>query len=111
MQVTLLLPFVLGRFRLALQWAMLTWAETTAQAAAQDGARAAAMFGGTAGEGRAVALSASDNGSLDDVAADVARGTATTTATVTGRALGVIPLFPVDVEATATAPTERLTMP
>ena len=111
MQVTLLLPFVLGIFLLALQWAMFSWAETTAQAAAQDGARAAAALNGDAGHGRSVALSAADNGSLEQLAADVRRGPRITSATVSGRALGVIPLFPTTISVTADAPTERLTQP
>ncbi|SDL80880.1 TadE-like protein [Tessaracoccus oleiagri] len=111
MQVTLLLPFVLGIFLLALQWAMYSWAETTAQAAAQDGARAAAAFNGTAAHGRSVAFAAADNGSLDTIRADVRRGPRVSSATVTGRALGVIPLFPVTVSVTADTPTERLTQP
>lgn len=110
-QVALLLPFVLGTFLLALQWAMLAWAETTAQAAAQDGARAAAAFGSTSEQGHRAALDAAANGSLDDVTVTIHRGATMTSAAVSGKALAVIPLFPVTVESSATAPTERLTRP
>lgn len=108
-QVTLLLPFTIGIFLLALQWAMLSWADATARAAAEDGARVAAEFGSSAEHGKHVALGAAGNGSLSAVSAVVERGAGTTEATVSGRALAVVPFFPVDVQRTASVPTERLT--
>lgn len=109
MQVSLLLPFVLLVFLLALQWAMHAWATTTAHAAAQDAARVAAAHGSSESAGRSTGSDAADNGSLTDVRVTVARGPVETTAVVEGRALVVVPLFPTPVRAEAAAPTERLT--
>ena len=108
-QVTLLLPLVFGIFLLALQWAMMSWAQATAHAAAQDAARAAAMAGSSVTVGNTVAREATSNGSLEDVSSTVHRGAAETSAVVTGKALVVVPFFPTDIHAEATAPTERLT--
>lgn len=109
--VALLLPLALSILFLAMQWSMLAWANATAQAAAQDGARAAAAFEATEESGVAAAQTAVANDSLTGVNIAVTRGSAVTTATVSGQALRVIPLFPVDIDVTATAPTERLTTP
>ena len=51
-QVTLLLPLAMLVLLAALQWSLLLWAESTAMAAAQDSARAAAVLGGSAEDGR-----------------------------------------------------------
>nr|WP_108871307.1 TadE/TadG family type IV pilus assembly protein [Tessaracoccus timonensis] len=108
-QVSLLLPVVIGIFLLAVQWAMMSWAQTTAHAAAQDAARAAAAYGATEAAGKQAAHEATTNGSLTDVLTTVHRRGETTSATVTGRALVVVPFFPTDIRAEATTPTERLT--
>jgi len=50
-QVTLLLPLAMLVLLAALQWSLLLWAESTAMAAAQDSARAAAVLGVAAVEG------------------------------------------------------------
>lgn len=110
-QLSLLLPLAIGVFLLALQWAMVSWATTTAHAAAQDAARAAAAHDASASDGRRVAIEAAENGSLSGVTATVDRAAFTTTATVRGQALTVVPLFPTTIEATANVPTERLTNP
>ncbi len=109
MQVSLLLPLVISIFLLAVQWAMMSWAQTTAHAAAQDAARAAAAYGASEAAGTQAAHDATTNGSLTDVSATVHRSGDTTSATVTGRALVVVPFFPTDIRAEATTPTERLT--
>ena len=109
LQLSLLFPMIIGIFLLTLQWTMLAWAEATAEAAAQDGARAAALLGGTSAAGRSAALAAATNDSLAGIKARVDRGPITTTATVTGQALTVVPMFPTTITATATVPTERIT--
>lgn len=106
---TLLFPLVLSALWLAMQWAMLSWAHATAQAAAQDGARTAAALDATAAQGHNAALEAANNGALENITAASQRGATTTTVTVTGTALQVIPGFPVTIDVTATAPTQRLT--
>ena len=108
-QVTLLLPLVFGIFMLTLQWAMTFWAQTTAHAAAEDAARAAAAYGGTEDDGLQAASEGTGNGSLQDVSATVHRRATTTSAAVSGRALTVVPFFPTQIHAEATAPTERIT--
>ena len=106
---TLLFPLVLSALWLAMQWAMLSWANATALAAAQDGARTAAALDSTAAQGQTVAATAADNGSITDLSVSASRAATLTTVTVTGRALQVIPGFPADIQVTATAPTQRLT--
>ena len=106
---TLLFPLVLSSLWLTMQWAMLTWAHATAQAAAQDGARAAAALNATTSHGHTTASAAAANGSLDTIHVTVQRAARLTTVTVTGTALRVIPGFPVTIDVTATAPTQRLT--
>ncbi len=105
---TILFPLVLAALWLAMQWAMITWAHATALTAAQDGARTAATINATSSQGHTAALAAADNGSLEHVTITVHRATRTTV-TVTGNALQVIPGFPVHIDVTVTAPTQRLT--
>ncbi len=106
---TILFPLVAAALWLAMQWAMITWAHATALAAAQDGARTTAALGATPGQGRTAALQAAGNGSLNQITIDATRGSTLTSVTVTGDALRVIPGFPVHIDVTATAPTQRLT--
>ena len=106
---TLLFPLVLTALWLAMQWAMLSWANATALAAAQDGARTAAALNATTTHGQTAATAAASNGSINNLNVSVSRAARLTTVTVTGTALQVIPGFPVTVDVTATAPTQRLT--
>ena len=108
-QLALLLPFALGIFLLLLQWSLVTWAEATALAAAQETARAAAVIDGSEQEGRSAGSKAAGNGSLTGVTVAVDRGPERTTATVTGNA--VVVLWPREVSRTAVAATERVTTP
>ncbi|GAA4901964.1 hypothetical protein GCM10025789_20750 [Tessaracoccus lubricantis] len=106
-QTTLLFPLGLALFLGLLQWALVSWAQATAIAAAQQGASVAAVHGATAGEGRHAALEAAANGSMTGVAVAVERGAAHTTATVTGRAVVVV--WPREVSGSVMVPTERVT--
>lgn len=108
-QVALLFPVALGILLLTLQWAMLAWGEATALAAAQDGARAAAVIHGSDAAGETVAMAAADNGSLDSLAVTSDRGPRTTTVTVSGSVSGILPGFSTTIRRTAEMPTERLT--
>lgn len=108
-QVTLLFPLAFGILLLTLQWAMVAWADATALAAAQDGARVAAVINGSEAAGESLAREAAENGSLNGVAVAVTRGAARTTATVTGSASSVLPGYTATVRKTAEVPTERLT--
>ena len=108
-QLTLLFPLVFSVLLLTLQWAMISWADATALAAAQDGARTAAAMNSSAAAGEAVATAAAGNGSLADVRAAVNRGAAATTVTVSGTALSLIPGYQRTITKTAQAPTQRIT--
>lgn len=108
-QVAVLFPVAFTVLLLALQWAFVSWAEATALAAAQDGARVAAGFQGSSDSGHRAAGQAADNGSLAGVAVTVDRGPASTTVTVSGTAVSVVPGWAPPVSRTAEFPTERLT--
>lgn len=103
----MLLPLTLGVMLLLLQWSLVSWAQSTAQAAAHEGAAIAARLGGSAAEGREAAAEVADNGAVSSVSVVVERGGTETVATVTGRAVTV--LWPREVTATAHVPSERLT--
>lgn len=108
-QLTLLFPVAFGILLLALQWAMVSWAHATALAAAQDGARVAAVVHGSASAGESAALDAADNGALGHVSVRVQRGSTRTSVTLTGSAVSVLPGYTPTVITTAEVPTERLT--
>ncbi|HMQ65964.1 MAG TPA: pilus assembly protein [Arachnia sp.] len=108
-QLAVLLPFAIGIFLLLLQWSLVTWAEATALAAAQESARAAAAYDGSEAVGAASGAGVAGNGSLTGVKVIVDRGPRQTTATVTGTA--VVVLWPRAVSQTASAATERVTTP
>ncbi len=108
-QLAVLLPFALGIFLLLLQWSLVTWAEATALAAAQEAARTTAVHDGSEGAGRGAGADVAGNGSLTGVHVVVDRGPRRTTATVTGTA--VVVLWPRAVSQTASAATERVTAP
>ncbi|MDO5736305.1 MAG: pilus assembly protein [Propionibacteriaceae bacterium] len=110
-QYALLFPVALGILLLTLQWAMVSWADSTALAAAQDGARVAALANGSAVAGESIALDAAQNGSLNGVAVAITRGATRTSVTVTGSATSVLPGFAPQVSKTAEVATERLTRP
>ena len=108
-QAALLFPLGLMLLLGLMQWALVAWADSSAMAAAQQGAAVAARYGSTAGEGRSAALAAADNGSLQAVSADGRRGPRETTATVRGRA--VVVLWPREITKTVVLPSERVTHP
>lgn len=108
-QVTLLFPVAFGVLLLTLQWAMVTWGESSALAAAQDGARVTAAINGTTGAGESVALEAASNGSLSGVSVIVVRGSSRTSVTVRGSAVSLLPGLTPSVSRTSEIPTERLT--
>lgn len=108
-QAAVLFPLGLALLLGLVQWALVTWAESSAMSAAQQGASVAAQEGSTAGEGQAAALTAADNGSLTAVSSQVSRGPRETTATVSGRA--VVVLWPREITKTVVVSTERVTRP
>ena len=106
-QVTLLLPLAMLVLLAALQWSLLLWAESTAMAAAQDSARAAAVLGGSVEDGREAGKRAIFNSSLSGVTVRVDRAPTFTTAVVEGTAIRVLPMVEVTVHQEARVPTER----
>ena len=106
-QVTLLLPLAMLVLLAALQWALLLWAESTAMAAAQDSARAAAVLGGSVADGREAGKRAIFNTSISDVTVNVERAPTFTIAVVEGTAIRVLPMVNVTVRQEAKIPTER----
>lgn len=108
-QLTLLFPLAFGILLLGLQWALSSWAEATALAAAQDGARAVAGFGGDASSARQAAHTATQNGSLSDVTVEVELSQTRVVVVVEGRPMSVVPGFTPTVTRSAHAPVERIT--
>lgn len=108
-QLALLLPLIFGVFLLLLQWGLISWAQATALGAAQESAAVAALRGAGEADGREAAGRAVENGSLTGVRVSVEKGSRLTHCVVTGRAVAV--LFPYEVEARATAATERVSAP
>ena len=106
-QVTLLLPLAMLVLLAALQWALLLWAESTAMAAAQDSARAAAVLGGSATDGQEAGKRAIFNTAISDVTVTVDRAPTFTIAVVEGTAIRVLPMVNVTVRQEARIPTER----
>ena len=106
-QVTLLLPLAMLVLLAALQWALLLWAESTAMAAAQDSARAAAVLGGSVEDGREAGKRAIFNTAISDVTVSVDRASTFTIAVVEGTAIRVLPMVSVTVRQEARIPTER----
>ncbi len=108
-QVTLLFPVAFGMLLLTLQWALVAWADASALAAAQDGARVSAVMKGSEAAGESVAREAATNGSLDNIEVLVSRGAVLTTVTVRGTSQALLPGITPAVSKTAEVPTERLT--
>ena len=106
-QVTLLLPLAMLVLLAALQWSLLLWAESTAMAAAQDSARAAAVLGGSIEDGREAGKRAIFNTAISDVTVTVDRAPMFTIAVVEGTAIRVLPMVNVTVRQEASIPTER----
>ncbi len=109
LQLALLFPVAFGVLLLTLQWAMVAWADASALAAAQDGARVTAVLNGSVAAGESVALEAADNGSLENIGVLVSRGATRTTVTVSGTSPSLLPGVRPAVSKTAHVPTERLT--
>lgn len=108
-QLTLLFPVAFAVLLLTLQWALVAWADASALAAAQDGARVSAVINGSSAAGESVAREAASNGSLENIEVLVSKGTILTTVTVRGTSPSLFPGVRPAVHKTAEVPTERLT--
>ena len=115
LQLAVLLPVLFGVMFLGLQAALIYHARTVAIAAAAQGARTAAVEGGTPGDGAAAAADfvaqAGGNDVLENLTVTAGRsgGAATVTVTVTGTALTVLPGWHPQIRQSATLPAERIT--
>ena len=113
LQLAVLLPVLFGVMFLGLQAALVYHARTIALAAATDGARAAAVEGGTSSDGAAAATDflAQAGGSdvLEHAAVTAQRSAGSATVTVTGTALTVLPGWHPAIRQSATLPAERIT--
>ena len=106
----LLLMLVMVIFQVALWW----HARHVAQAAAQEGARVARIYQGSAADGQAKAeeyLSALAPRLLPQRAVSVSRSATTVTVQVRGTVVKIVPGLRLDVEETSTSPVERYVTP
>ena len=114
-ELVILLPALFALMFLGMQAALFFHARTTAIAAAQEGARAAATEHGRTADGTAAATAFINEAGGDDVltnATTTASRTATTaTVTITGFSLSVIPGWHVKITQSATVPVEHLSAP
>lgn len=108
-QLTVLFPLAFLIFLTVVQWALVTWANSSALAAAQDGAAVASALDGSADAGREAAQLAADNGSMGSFTVEIRRDARHTVVTVRGVAHTLLPDLLGAVEKTVTRPTERLT--
>ena len=108
-QWTLVFPVAVLVLMATLQWALVAWANSTALAAAQDGARAAATYGSSLQDGVEEAERAAANGSLHDVAVRPRQSGGHVEVVVTAKAVSVLPGVVPAVERTARAPVQQLT--
>ena len=113
-EAVLIVPVLLFLVLLIVQFGLWYHAENVARAAAEEGARAAKIEGGTAdaGQARADAFLAQAGGKMIEGGTVTATRTATVAAvTVRGTVVAVVPGLRLGVHATATSPTESFTPP
>jgi Flp pilus assembly protein TadG len=113
-ELVILLPALFAVMFLGMQAALFFHARTTAIAAAQEGARAAATEHGRTADGTAAAaafIKEAGGDVLTDTTATVSRTATTATVTITGFSLSVIPGWHVKITQSATVPVEHLSAP
>jgi Flp pilus assembly protein TadG len=110
-QMVLLMPALFSLMFLGMQAALIYQGRTVALAAAQEGAREAALDTGTAAGGIAAATSfvASTSAGLKNTTVTGARSATTATVTVTVTTLSVVPGWVPTVTQSAAMPVERIT--
>lgn len=108
-EVVLVAPVVLLTFLLLVQWAVKLQAERVADAAAREGAVAAAAWDGSAQAGQQAALEYLNelDPQMTGHTATASRGVASAQATVEGTVLSLLPGIDLHVSSTARAPVER----
>jgi Flp pilus assembly protein TadG len=110
-QMVLLMPALFSMMFLGMQAALIYQGRTVALAAAQEGAREAALDTGTAAGGIDAATSfvASTSAGLKNTTVTGARSATTATVTVTVTTLSVVPGWTPTVTQSAAMPVERIT--
>lgn len=108
-QVVLLLPFVLGLFLVALQWGLVHWAQSTADAAARHAVHVASITDPNTGSREGSELL--HNGALVNSSLDVTTHGDAITSRVQASAVRVLPGFNVDVHASSTGHRAGVTKP
>ena len=109
-ETVILVPVLLLLIMTVVQFGLWYHAEHVAQAAAQEGVRAARSEGSTADDGKARTaqfLSATGSSVIDDPVVVVTRDAQHASVRVSGTAVAVIPGFHLDVHAEATSPSEE----
>jgi len=113
-EMVLLTPALMLFVFTIIQVALWYHAKQAVTAAAQEGARAARRSGATAEDGRAAAaayLTQVSGSSVTTVSTTGSRSATSVEVTVSGRAVRLIPGFPLEVRSTVTGPVERFRAP
>ena len=105
-EAVLIVPLFLAALFAILQGSLWVHASCVAQAAAQDGARAATVLGGSEEAGRITAQTILDERAVGEDWDIVTTSTDTFTVVITGRAPSVVPGLSFSVEESATLPWE-----
>lgn len=109
-EAVLVVPVLMSLIMLVLQFGLWYHAEHVAQAAAQEGVRAARVEGGSAERGQRRTedfLSRAGRTVLTGQSIRATRDPETASVRVQGRAVAVVPGLGLDVSASATSPVER----
>lgn len=108
-QAALILPAIFSLLLLGLQWALYSWASSTALGAAQEGARSAAAYQATIQDGLHTANAAINRQALLEAQVSGKRTGSTVTVVVTGRSLSVLPYLSAAITKSVQLPVERIT--
>lgn len=109
-QVVIAVPALMILIVLAVQFALWQHASAVTKAAAQEGVRAARIYGGAAADGEAEARSFLSQAAPTIVvgpAVSARRSADEARVEVTGRAISLLPLLRLPVHAVAASPVER----
>lgn len=111
MEFLLVAPLLIGITMLLVQWSVRLEADHVVQAAAREGAVAAARWDGSETAGNAAVNQYLDRlgPSIEDAHVQVHRGPAVARVTVAADVLTLVPGFHVHVSATVEQPVERFT--
>jgi Flp pilus assembly protein TadG len=112
LQLAVIFPVVLTLLLLSVQAGLFFHARHVARAAANEGLRAARLYGHTAVDGQAAAaqlLRQSGGDLISDEQVTATRDTSTASVSVTGQAISLLPGVSLNVSETSSGPVERFT--